>query len=266
MAASDLRNKARLQSLTLSQAHAWLLAVPYKPSLQLKPAEFRQATRYRLGIADHNEEQVGPVCRKCRRPQDPQDAGFAYGDHSTQCHGGGSLHRRHDRLKVVLYAALRSGGYSPQLEPPHLIPGRLTRPGDVYVPVGDNGLGVAYDVTVVSPLLGPILASTARTPGHAVTAAEQRKASLYTSVCAAVDIRFVPLAQETFGGWSGIASHQICLIADRQADRTGAPRGLCRNALFRALSIATQRSIARDIIDRSGRLPEHALLLSPCPS
>jgi hypothetical protein len=146
-----------------------------------------------------------------------------YGDHSTQCHGGGSLHRRHDRLKVVLYAALRSGGCSPQLEPPHLIPGRLTRPGDVYVPVGDNGLGVAYDVTVIYPLLGPNLASTARTPGHAVTAAEQRKASLYTSVCAAVDIRFIPLAQETFGGWSDMASHQICLIADLQADRTGAP-------------------------------------------
>jgi hypothetical protein len=28
LSASDLRNKARLQSLTLSQAHAWLLAVP----------------------------------------------------------------------------------------------------------------------------------------------------------------------------------------------------------------------------------------------
>jgi hypothetical protein len=152
--ASYLRNKARLQSLTLSQAHAWLLAAPYKPSLQLKPAEFRQAIRYRLGIADHNEEQVGPVCRKCRRSQDPQDAVFVYGDHSTQCHGGGPLHRRHDCLKVVLYTALRSGGYSPQLEPPHLVPGRLTRPGDVYVPVGDNGLGVAWGTCLLRYLCG----------------------------------------------------------------------------------------------------------------
>jgi hypothetical protein len=48
-------------------------------------------------------------------------------------------------------------------------------------------------------------------------------------------------------------------FADRQADRTGAPR---------ALSVATQQkvhgtgrsSIARDIIDRSGRLPEHAVV------
>jgi hypothetical protein len=33
--------------------------------------------------------------------------------------------------------------------------------------------------------------------------------------------------QETFGGWSGM-SHHIGLIADHQADRTGAPCGLCR--------------------------------------
>jgi hypothetical protein len=58
---------------------------------------------------------------------------------------------------------------------------------------------------------------------------------------------------------------QIYLIADRQADRSGAPRSLCRNALFRALSVATQRSIARDIIDRSGLLPEHPPFLPPCP-
>jgi hypothetical protein len=60
-----------------------------------------------------------------------------------------------------------------------------------------------------------------------------------------------------------VALHQICLIADCQADRTGAPRSLCRNALFRALSVATQRSIARDIIDRYGRLPEHAPFCPP---
>jgi hypothetical protein len=29
---ADLRNNARLLSLTLAQAHSWLLAVPYKPT------------------------------------------------------------------------------------------------------------------------------------------------------------------------------------------------------------------------------------------
>jgi hypothetical protein len=75
------------------------------------------------------------------------------------------LHRRHDHLNVVLYAALRSGGYSPQLEPPHLIPGLLTRLGDVYLTIADNSLDVAYDVTVATPLLGLFLDSIARTTG-----------------------------------------------------------------------------------------------------
>jgi hypothetical protein len=66
-------------------------------------------------------------------------------------------------------------------------------------------------VTLVFPILAPILASDARTAGHTVSAAEQREPSHYTIVCAAVEIRFVPLAQET-GGWSGVVFHYFpCL-------------------------------------------------------
>jgi hypothetical protein len=46
------------------------------------------------------------------------------------------------------------------------------------------------------------------------------------------------------------------------SNRTGALRGLCGNAVFRALSAATHRIISRDTIYRAGRLPEHA---SCCP-
>jgi hypothetical protein len=57
---------------------------------------------------------------------------------------------------------------SARAAPPH--PGRLTRPRNVYELVGNNGLRVAYDVTAVSPLLGPILAPIALTTSHAVIA------------------------------------------------------------------------------------------------
>jgi hypothetical protein len=46
------------------------------------------------------------------------------------------------------------------------------------------------------------------------------------------------------------------LLVDRIADRKGPQRATCRSALFCELGIATQRSIARGIIDQSGRLPE----------
>jgi hypothetical protein len=121
-------------------------------------------------------------------------------------------------------------------------------------------------MTVVSPIVVSILASTARTPGHAVTAAEQPKTSLYTSVCAAVDIPFVPFAQETFGGSSGMASHQISLIADRQADRTGSPHGCPGTPCSVRFFAATERSIARDISDWASQIPEYAPLFPPCVS
>jgi hypothetical protein len=65
-----------------------------------------------------------------------------------------------------------------------------------------------------------------------------------------------------------MVSDQTSLISDRHADRIGAPHSPCRNGIFQTLSVATQRSIARDIIDRAGA--EHAPLLPPylisCPS
>jgi hypothetical protein len=48
------------------------------------------------------------------------------------------------------------------METAHLIPGSLIRPGDVFVPVGDDGLAVAYDVTVVSPVVESAKISSAR--------------------------------------------------------------------------------------------------------
>jgi hypothetical protein len=65
----------------------------------------------------------------------------------------------------IQHKELAQGGrYSPQAETAHLIPGRI-RPGDVYVPVGDDGMAVAYDVTVGSPVVESSLSSSARSIG-----------------------------------------------------------------------------------------------------
>jgi hypothetical protein len=56
----------------------------------------------------------------------------------------------------------------------------------------------------------------------------------------------------------------VTCIPDRQSKRTGTPHALCRNALFRALSVATQKSLPPvNITDRAGRLPEHAAPVLP---
>jgi hypothetical protein len=59
---------------------------------------------------------------------------------------------------------------------------------------------------------------------------------------------------------SGLAGqpHQFSLITNRQVDRAGAACALCKNTLFHALSVTTQKRFARHGIDRAGRIPEHA--------
>jgi hypothetical protein len=241
LAGADLRNNAPLLSLTLPQAHSWLLAVPYKPTLQLSPNEFRQAARYRLGVSDHNH-QGNLRCRQCDKVQNPRDQGLSYGDHSTQCRGGGSILRRHTRLKIIIYHTLKAASYSPRMETAHLIPGSLIHPGDVYVPVGDD-MAVAYDVTVVSLVVESSLSSSARSVGFAADTAEGRKAAHYAITCSSQRIQFIPLAQETLGGWSTQARKILSLLPDRIVDRKGLQRATCRSALCRELGIATQRSM-----------------------
>jgi hypothetical protein len=135
----------------------------------------------------------------------------------------------------------------------HLISGNLIRSGGVYVPVGDDVMAVAYDVTVVSPESS--LSSSSRSFGFAADTAERRKA--IANNCASQGIKFIPLAQETLGGWSTQAGMTLSLLADRIADRKELQRATCNSGLFRELCIATQRRIARDSIERSGMLPEH---------
>jgi hypothetical protein len=136
------------------------------------------------------------------------------------------------------------------MEPAHLIPGSLIRPGEVYVPVGDDGMAVSYDVAVVSPVVESSQSLPARSVGFAADTAERRKAVHYAKTCANQGIKFIPLAPETLGGWSTQAGKTVILLADRIADRKGLQRATCRWAPFRELGIATQRNIARDIIER----------------
>jgi hypothetical protein len=131
LAGADLLNSARLLSLTLPQAHSWLLAVPYKPTLQLYPNEFRQSARYRLGESDHNH--LGNLrCRQCDKVQNPRDQGLSYGTTQLNAMVEAPFTAATTASKIT-YHTLKAAGYSPQLETAHLMPDSLIRPGDVYV-------------------------------------------------------------------------------------------------------------------------------------
>ena len=137
----DSREQARLQSLSLPHAGAWLTAVPIKGlDLHLLPAEFQAAVRYRLGL---------PVFASARRcPACPSGTLDVLGDHAVACGGSGGRISRHDRLRDIIFNATTAASLAPIKEQRNLIPGERSKPGDIFVPTWSAGRPAAFDVTV----------------------------------------------------------------------------------------------------------------------
>jgi hypothetical protein len=57
-----------------------------------------------------------------------------------------------------------------------------------------------------------------RDVGFAADTAERRKVAHYANNCARQGIKFIPLAQETLGGWSTQAVRTLSLLADVISD------------------------------------------------
>jgi hypothetical protein len=133
--------------------------------------------------------------------------------------------------------------------------------GDVYVPFGNNGLGSAYDVTLCPRYWGPswplphVPLVTSSPPSSVKLPSTPAFVLRWTFACPTCSIDF----------WS-VVWHLVPPDFSHCGPPSGSHWSTQWVALFRALFVATQRSIARDILDRASRLPEHAPLLSPCPS
>ena len=133
---------------------------------------------------------------------------------------------RHDRVRDRIFAACATANLSPVCEQKNLIPDNNSRPGDIYLPSWSAGQPSALDVTITSPLQPSLISDAARRCGSALTNAEYRKYEQYAHKCAELGIQFVPLAFESFGGFSDLVrkiSKHIALLAD---NRNFQPAGL----------------------------------------
>ena len=142
---SAIREKARLQSLSLPQSGAWLSAAPIPAlGLHLSSNEFRVALKYRLGVKLYENERKCPFRKS--GTMDVMD------DHAVSCHGRGDMISRHDRIQDKIISTCSGALLSPISEQKSSLPYYNSRPGDIFLPVWNNGLPAALDVTVTSPL------------------------------------------------------------------------------------------------------------------
>ena len=103
------RESARLLSLSVRHAGAWLSAPPISAlGLHMAPTEFRISAKYRFGVPVYDAERKCPFCK----------AGVLdiYGDLAIACHGRGRPIARHDRIQDKIVSACSSANLSPVVE------------------------------------------------------------------------------------------------------------------------------------------------------
>ena len=101
----EVREKARLSSLTLPHAGDWLNTAPLTAlGLHLRQAEFVLVAKYRLGLKVY--ERDGP-CPGCLRHSD------CLGDHALSCGTGRERISRHNHLGMLYTRRQWQLGWAP---------------------------------------------------------------------------------------------------------------------------------------------------------
>ena len=246
---SSIREKARLQSLSLTHFGAWLSAAPIPAlGLHLSSNEFRVALKYGLGVKLYENERKCPFCKSGTLD--------VMGDHAVSCHGRGDMISRHDRIQDKSISACSGALLSPISEQKSLLPDNNSRPGDIFLPVWNNGLPAALDVTVTSHLQSSLIINASEKSGFLLSAAEDRKYEQYAQNCSEVGIQFIPLAFETFGGFSETVRKTLKRIATLADNRNLQPAGLsvAFSRLSQSVSVTTIRGSAIMLLAMDARL------------
>ena len=141
---TEVREKARLNSVCLPKAGAWLLSVPFKaPGLHMSTRELKVNLHYRLGLPVFPHSGQCSVCG---------GESNALGDHAIACGGQGERIMRHNDLRDILFNTASKAWLHPAKEEQALLPGTHCRPADVFLPHWSSGRDTALDITVVSSL------------------------------------------------------------------------------------------------------------------
>ena len=245
-ALGQVREVARLASLGLPRAGAWLLCPPIPAlGLHLQPLEFIMATKYRLGCPVYDQE--GP-CPACLQHSD------RYGDHALCCGHWGERITRHNAIRDHVHQMAATAVLNPVKEGRFLLPGNDRRPADVFLPNWAEGRDAAIDVTVINPLQQQTVVEAAATPGHSLDVAYDRKMRGAADDCQRQGVAFIPLAFESLGGWHKTAEVQVRKIAQAMARQCGRDESECVSQATSRLSLLLMKGNAAIL---TNRIPSH---------
>ena len=190
---------ARVTSLSLPYAGAWLTCAPIPAlGLHMRGPEFVVAVKFRLGL---NIYDKAGKCPSCGKESDE------LGDHGMVCGTGGESISRHNALRDAIFDTAASAGLAPLKEERALLPGNNRRPADILLCHWCGGKDAALDVTITHPLKSDTRA--ALTPGHAASVTFENKMRGAAELCRAEGLAFVPIVDESLGGFHPVAIKQL---------------------------------------------------------
>jgi len=164
---------------------------------------------------------------------------------------GDRIHR-HNAIRDQLYLDCQAAKLSPQKET--AIGTGKKRPGDVFVPVWDRGLGANFDVSVVCPALVPHLSNASQVRSYVASLHEDAKRAKHEASCTAAHTLFIPLVVETYGCWGPSAVPVLKSIGRMIAAQQDIPASTAILRLFQRLSFILQRRNAISILSRSSSM------------
>ena len=245
------RDIARLASLGLPNAGAWLNVVPSPAlNLHLRPSEFLVSVKYRLGM------DIFPTAGKCTACPLQSDT---KGDHAISCGYEGERIARHDHLRNALYNTCSQACLGPSREVRDLVAGSGARPADLFLPYWTGGMDTALDITVVNPLQAGMVEQAAVTPGHALAKSFERKMAKHGEGCRRAGVKFVPLPMETLGGWHDVTVQEVKKMGSALARHTGADDSDTQRHLVQRLSILLIKGNAALLLNRVPNFPPSSI-------
>ena len=131
------------------------------------------------------------------------------GDHGMVCGTGGESISRHNALRDAIFDTGASAGLAPLKEERALLPGNNRRPADILLRHWCGEKDAALDVTITHPLKSDTRAGATLTPGHAASVTFENKMRGVDELCRTEGLAFVPIVDESLGGFQPVAIEQL---------------------------------------------------------
>jgi hypothetical protein len=244
LAGSQLRDKARLLSVSGVGAGAWLGVIPSDAlGYVFSPREFSVLLQWWCGM---NVYAAVFACPGCGAAMDL--AGY----HALTCRHMGSFGVRHNALREVFMQFLAQGGVKDAArEAPSLLPGTAARPADIFIPNYAATRAACLDFAVTHTQQPSILDRASVCAGAAAERYEVAvKDMKFGAACEAAGLLLVPMVVEVFGTWGAKSAEAFQLITKacaNKASETGVAAGA---HIRRSLSVTLQRLNARILLAR----------------